>query len=348
MKISSVKFRLLLWNITILTVAFTLAQLLVHFVISDTLQRSMDNRLFDISEGPMSFIESMLTDDSVDFAIPPLPSDHNFHYDNKRFRMIRLFDVNGNQLMVTKNSKPLSDAEADKPWDKPALERAVKGEVVYSIAKDTDELLVRVLSRPISINNKCVAVVQVATSYEELQALKNSLSKIYFLLIPCILIAAGFGGVILTNRALKPVRDIVQTAKQINPDDLSQRLPVVGTDEFADLATTMNGMIATIETTFNELRNSLERERRFTSDASHELRTPLTVITANATLVSDENSTIEEYRESMVAIKTAGDNMKQLIEKLLMLARSDSGQFKLMYTEIVISDAIEEVIELCK
>jgi signal transduction histidine kinase len=169
-----------------------------------------------------------------------------------------------------------------------------------------------------------------------------------FVLMPCVLLVAGVGGVLLTDRALGPVRFIVHTAEQLNPDDLSQRLPVVGKDEFAQLASTMNGMLARIEIAFTKLRLTLERERRFTADASHELRTPLTAITANASLTLNGDTSLDEYRESMQSINLAANMMRRLIEDLLLLARSDSGQLQLNYEQVNIFDLMTWAIDMVR
>ena len=114
--------------------------------------------------------------------------------------------------------------------------------------------------------------------------LVDGLNTVALILVPCVLLLAAIGGLLLTNRTLRPVREIVRTTSMLGADDLSQRLPVLGADEFAHLAQTINGMLSRLEEAFVRLVESIQRERRFTADASHELRTPLAAIKANASL----------------------------------------------------------------
>ena len=160
------------------------------------------------------------------------------------------------------------------------------------------------------------------------------LTRALLTLIPLILLIAGAGGAFLTGRTLRPIRAITQAANHIEAQDLSGRLTVSGNDEFSELATTFNGMLARLEGAFRKLTVAYEQERRFTADASHELRTPLTVIKAHTSLALeslalDGQPTAAEYRESMEAIDAAVDQTNRLVQSLLLLARSDAGKLSL-------------------
>lgn len=68
------------------------------------------------------------------------------------------------------------------------------------------------------------------------------------------------------------------------------------------------------------------RQRQFVADASHELKTPLTVILSNASMLSrSPGISDEKNRRRIENIQAESGRMKQLIESMLFLARSDSG-----------------------
>lgn len=72
------------------------------------------------------------------------------------------------------------------------------------------------------------------------------------------------------------------------------------------------------------VEQSLTQVKRFTADASHELRSPLTVIKSNIGLVLNYPERIHASdTRRLAAIKWATDQMTNLIEDLLFLARSD-------------------------
>lgn len=73
-----------------------------------------------------------------------------------------------------------------------------------------------------------------------------------------------------------------------------------------------------------------EQQQQFISDASHELKTPLTVILANSNLVlQSEPQKAPDGRQNLLRIRhiqAEALRMKELVESLLTLARSDSGR----------------------
>lgn len=67
------------------------------------------------------------------------------------------------------------------------------------------------------------------------------------------------------------------------------------------------------------VKNALENQRRFISDASHELKTPLTVISANADVLETEIG-VNKWLEN---IKSQSETMSALVHDLLNLAKMD-------------------------
>lgn len=68
-----------------------------------------------------------------------------------------------------------------------------------------------------------------------------------------------------------------------------------------------------------------DQQNQFIADASHELKTPLTVILANLQILfSHKERTIKEQEKWLNNTKEEAERMKQLVEELLFLARSDA------------------------
>lgn len=69
-----------------------------------------------------------------------------------------------------------------------------------------------------------------------------------------------------------------------------------------------------------------KQQNQFIADASHELKTPLTVILANLQILSSHREcTIKDQEKWLDNTKDEAARMKQLVEELLFLARSDAG-----------------------
>lgn len=146
-----------------------------------------------------------------------------------------------------------------------------------------------------------------------------------------------------SRKQLLPVKTMTGTLKEISIQELDKRLDVGGAkDELKDLAQTCNDMLERIEL-------SVEQQNRFVSDASHELRTPLAVIQGYANLLDrwgkDDKIVLDE---AVTAIKGEAENMGELIEKLLFLARGDRKVQSIEAQDFYLNELIEEVLKETK
>ena len=74
---------------------------------------------------------------------------------------------------------------------------------------------------PLLDGKKQLGVIQTSLSYAEAQSLLESLPLLMIILVPIALLIAGWSGLLLTNRALRPVRQIIEKTRALNPDDLT-------------------------------------------------------------------------------------------------------------------------------
>jgi heavy metal sensor kinase len=254
-----------------------------------------------------------------------------------RFMIVLRRDPQGKMLpSVTSGGVPDRSA-----WDR-QFALAGDRERYATLVADRQEW--RVLTMPHRVDGRIEGVVQVSYPLQELRSLLRGLDRTLLILIPLALLAAGIGGAGLTDRALRPVREITRAAMEVEANDLSRRLPITGGDEFAELAITFNGMFERLQTAFAQLEDSVRQQRRFTADASHELRTPLTTVRANADWALRKGRSVGEYEEALRSIVQAADRTDQLIESLLCLARSDSERLALEQRQLSLQELLRKVI----
>ena len=125
------------------------------------------------------------------------------------------------------------------------------------------------------------------------------------------------------------------SAKEISPINLDE-IPFKTDDEIQLLA---NSIVHLGE----RLDNFIERERNFTRDASHELRSPLTVIRIASDMLLSEQDLTPPAQKSVLRIKRAADEMEDLTEAFLLLARESDNA--LSTDEVCINDIIDEEID---
>ena len=81
------------------------------------------------------------------------------------------------------------------------------------------------------------------------------------------------------------------------------------------------------------------QQQNFIGDASHELKTPLTVILTNGNiLMAHQDDTIREQRKWIDSTNEEAVHMKDLVDKLLILAKTDNMQKNKMFSAVDFSD----------
>lgn len=161
--------------------------------------------------------------------------------------------------------------------------------------------------------------------------------ELFFIII---IVLIGFRAI---KKLLKPIKLMTDAVNNVTINQLDMRLDIKGSqNEFRDLAGTFNNML-------DRLESSYESQNQFVSDASHELRTPISVIQGYANLLDrwgkDDSKVLEE---SIAAIKSESEEMKDLIENLLFLARGDKDAQKVELKDFYINELIDEVIRETK
>lgn len=154
------------------------------------------------------------------------------------------------------------------------------------------------------------------------QDVYRSLLHIGIWILPLLAAAALIGGYWMTARAFRPVAKMNTLAASIaGGGDLSGRISLpqgTGRDELGDLAGTINGMLGRLEEAF-------EHERRFTADAAHELRTPLGAMKMQGEYALTRSSA-EEKDETIERMLEKNEEMRVLVNQLLLIARMEAGQ----------------------
>ncbi|WP_431027402.1 sensor histidine kinase [Lysinibacillus sp. LZ02] len=95
------------------------------------------------------------------------------------------------------------------------------------------------------------------------------------------------------------------------------------------------------------IENALEKQKNFVSDASHELRTPLSVFYSSLDiLAADESKNVSDFGKELIQdLKDEAELMKELLEKLLFLARHDQNRLEVKKESFSLTDLLVSISE---
>lgn len=194
-----------------------------------------------------------------------------------------------------------------------------------------------IVNRSLNLKGTPVQVIIYSDIREEL--LETFLiAKIIALVFTAVFLIAVIM-IFLSGRGIfEPIREMTRTVKGISEKNLNLRINVSGSkNELKELALTFNEMMNRIEDQYN-------RQKQFVSDASHELRTPIAVIQGYAVMLDrwgkDDQAVLQE---SIDAIKNEAENMQELIDKLLFLARHDNSTFVFEKEEFSLTEMLWDI-----
>ncbi|HEU5041298.1 MAG TPA: ATP-binding protein [Gemmatimonadales bacterium] len=185
-----------------------------------------------------------------------------------------------------------------------------------------------------------VGGVLVATSVTRVPFGPADLLRSMLLIAPVLLLSAVVVGHWLAGTSLRPVQGIMDEVEAISDGrSLHRRLAVpLSGDEMARLALTVNGMLSRLEQSFASLH-------RFTADASHELKTPLMVLRAGVERALVHPGIPGEILQSLDETLAQINQMSEMVENLLTLARADEGRAPLAVEESDLRDLVADIAE---
>lgn len=144
-------------------------------------------------------------------------------------------------------------------------------------------------------------------------------------LIALVLFGTGLSawlGWLWAGRAIEPVRRLAQQVEVLEPSrhGIAMLAPDFADDEVGALAQAFDRYQ-------EKLYQYVRRERAFTADASHELRTPLAVIRGAIEVMLDGDNCDAASAARLKRMQRGSDELRDLLDALLLLARSDERDF---------------------
>ena len=176
------------------------------------------------------------------------------------------------------------------------------------------------LTLPTAIPHWQPLVVAIAVDIAHHTAFTRSLMRALWVFVACAALATGVLGWLAASRGLAPLRTMRDKAAAVTAHQLDQRLPVDAVPpELAELAASLNEMLARLEVAFRRLSDS-------SSDIAHELRTPVSNLMTETQVALSRPRDAASYRVTLESNAEEYERLARMISDMLFLAKAEYGQ----------------------
>lgn len=192
---------------------------------------------------------------------------------------------------------------------------------------------------PTGIAGALPAVVGVATDISHHEQYMAGFRATLWTFVVLAALFSGFLGWLAVRRGLAPLLAMKRKAEGIDARRLNARLSVEAVPvELADLAITLNAMLARLEESFRRLSD-------FSSDLAHEFRTPISNLMTQTQVTLSRQRSAEEYSEVLASNIEEYERLSRMIADMLFIAKADEGQIvpnrERLDLEVLIADLVE-------
>lgn len=306
--------RILAWYV-LLTVCFTFTSVgLIRQLLLEKVHKRIDSyliqevqefqRLFQQGKNPLTgqrFGDDVAALFEV-FLSRNIPNDGEF--------LLTIIDGEFYKSSPTALPNPLQpDSELLKRWSN--LTKSTKGQIETSVGS------ILYYVKPVEMGGEIRGLFIVANVIAGEEEEVNEVVWVIIEVTLIVMVVTSLVAWVAAGRVLAPLRSVTETARSISETDLTQRIPIKGAGEIAELTTTLNQML-------NRLQKAFTSQRDFINDAGHELRTPITIIRGHLELWDDDP---KAQQETLELVLDELDRMNRFVDDLLLLAKAEGRDF---------------------
>ena len=183
--------------------------------------------------------------------------------------------------------------------------------------------------------------LQVGKSSARSRELLHYFKTVFLIFMIPILLLGLIGGSMVTFRAIKPIRSLIETVKSIlKTGEMSLRVPVRRErGEMDELVGLFNRMLDKNDLLIQAMHNSLD-------NVAHDLRTPMTRLRGVAEFALQDPENREACNEALADCMEESEKVLTMLNTLMDVAEAETGVMRLEKSLLSVSDVIRDVADL--
>ena len=246
--------------------------------------------------------------------------------------LVRLVSPGADVLLV--GPPPVWRALGFNPYDR---RPGPSGDGLQAVTAPDQDTTLEVVSRVLYDGT----LIQVGRTTVDRDRFLAQVRRVFGLLMVVMLAVGLAGGVALTRQALRPLRELVRTARDIaSTGRLEARVTVAEDgDVVAELGRVFNTMLGRIETLVAGMRGALD-------NVAHDLRTPVARLRARAERALTAGAGREEALAALTDCVDEADRVMALLTTLLDISEAQTGTMRLALEPVAVLDAVHETLSL--
>lgn len=184
------------------------------------------------------------------------------------------------------------------------------------------------------------AWIQVGKSTEGRDKVLQRFKEVSSIILLLMLLIGSVTGIVLSHRALKPVRELISLIRSLDIQNLTERVPEPASkDEIRELVVLFNRLLDRIATVVNAMKKSLD-------SVAHDLRTPITRMRATAEMALCSDCGVETLREALSDSVEESDKVLRLLNAIMDIAEAEAGAMVIKKEKVFLRDLIDPLVEL--
>ena len=223
---------------------------------------------------------------------------------------LQIYTNGGKLLLQSKNLSKFKTIELKFPL--------FKEQYFFTDASSNDTALRCGYKKIFNEKGEQAAILQLSSLKSNFNTILKNIILLNLITFPIVIIIIVGISIFVSRRAYSPINKIIKLANNISTVHLNERLnyDADSNDELGKLRDTLNNL-------FERLEVQVKNISFFTDNASHQLMTPITAIKTELEYLMRDQITTEEYKQSLPLLKEQTDRMTNIIQSLLILAKSE-------------------------